>query len=375
MKKKSILLNLSLLFLSLFICFVVAEIGWRFIIFSDSEIFKNQQQAFLYADPYSEDDYWKLQFNLVTKKDTSPTIIKHRTTLCKQNKIYYTRYILLDNYKHVNFTNVNNKRPVLLYGDSFAACYSKNDCFEHILNNDEAFSKKNYLLNYGVGEYGLDQIYLLFKNSVDNYKKPFVVISLMTLDLDRSILSVRGGPKPFFSIENNMLKLHEQPAYSNLESFFSNNKPQIISYFYRRGLYSKAAKKLMPDKLISYLKKEEYYKTKKIQINKKIITEIVEKLKARKIDYVFLVFHPNFIPECGKMNQNVTDWRSTFIRNLLDENSIPYIWSKDIILQNMKDENLSLSEYYDKDGHPNAYQRKLLSQRIKEIVLQGSQRK
>jgi hypothetical protein len=191
----------------------------------------------------------------------------------------------------------------------------------------------------------------------------------MTLDLDRSILSVRGGPKPFFSVENNMLKLHEKPIYPDIESFYSNNKPQIISYFYRRVLYSKVAKKLIPDQLISYLKKENYYKRKKVQINKKIMIEIIKELKARNIDYVFLIFHQNWIRGFGKLNENDTDWRSTFIRHILDENNIPYIWSKDIIFQDMKTENLALSDYFIKDGHPNAYQRKLIAQRIKEFAL------
>jgi hypothetical protein len=316
LKKNSVLINLAILILSLLICFVITEIGWHLIIFSDIEIFKNQKQASLYADPLSEDDYWKLRYTWVTKNEIAERR-KHRgPEKSNLNTKFFTRYILRDKYIHINSKYVKNKRPVLLYGDSFAACYSQDSCFEHILNNDETFSKKHYLLNYGVGGYGLDQIFLLFKNSVSNYNNPFVVISLMTLDLDRSILSVRDGPKPFFTVENNMLKLHEKP----------------------------------------------------IQINKKIIIEIINELKARNIDYIFLIFHPPSIRGIEPLNENITNWRSSFIRNMLD-NNITYIWSKDVILQNMKTENLSMSDYFVKGGHPSAYQRMLISQKIINILI------
>lgn len=241
---------------SIILSFIFIEIIWRIIIFSDIEIFAKQRQPELYADEYVEDDYWKLRFQL-NKKEYLPIFNKAMKANKTQNH-RINKYID-GNFKHTNVEHMKNRRPVLLYGDSFAACYSSDDCFEHILNNDNAFSKKYYLLNYGVGGYGLDQIYLLLKNSIDNYDNPFVVLSFMTLDLDRSCLSFREGPKPFFTIENNILKLNEKPVYSSAESIFFNNKPQIVSYFYRRFIYSKFAKKIIPDKLISYLKREIFF--------------------------------------------------------------------------------------------------------------------
>ena len=98
--------------------------------------------------------------------------------------------------------------------------------------------------------------------------------------------------------------------------------------------------------------------------------EILNELTSRKLDFIFLIFHPDQVRGVGNLNENVTDWRSTFIRDILDESNIPYIWSKDIILQNMKDENLSLNDHFiPGDGHPTTLQKELLAERIKEFVL------
>jgi hypothetical protein len=373
MNKQSYLLKIGLFLLSLVLCFIIAEVAWRIIIFNNIRILESQKKADLYADAYSEDDYWKLQYLFrKSKTDKRKKQIKqkeHRLP-SQRNKELFTRQVLRNTYKHVNFKDVKSRRPVLLYGDSFAACYAQDGCFEHILNNDKTFSKNYYLLNYGVGGYGLDQIYFLFKKSIDNYNDPFIVFSMMTLDLDRSILTVRDVPKTYYTLENDMLTLHERPSpFPDRESFYAKNKPQITSYLYRRILYSSAFNKLMPDQIVSYLKKEDYYKKKKIQINTRIMNEIVKELKLKEMDYVFLIFHPSWIDGVGHLNENVTDWRSSFIRRILEENNIPYIWAKDVIFKNMMGKDISLYDYYIRDGHPSELQKILLAEKIKEIVL------
>ena len=77
-------------------------------------------------------------------------------------------------------------------------------CFEEILNGDPEFSRENYLLNYGVAGYGVDQIYLLFEQSLELYRRPLVVVSLLRTDLDRTILS---DQKPHFEPHEGKLVL------------------------------------------------------------------------------------------------------------------------------------------------------------------------
>lgn len=102
------------------------------------------------------------------------------------------------------------------------------------------------------------------------------------------------------------------------------------------------------------------------------MVEIIKELRSRNLNYVFLIFHPNWIRGVGSLDENAIDWRDTFIKQLLYEHKIPYIWSKDIIFQQIKNDNLSLSDCFIDDGHPSAYQRKNLAERIKEAVLNSN---
>lgn len=365
-KKKSRITNIALFLTTLFLCFIFAEIGIRIILFSEVSFLNNipiiskQRNTHLYADPNSEDDYWRLECKVNKTSCVSP----------KPHPLLgwiIERSAYASNLQHKNAAYIGSRRPVLLYGDSFARCVGT--CFQDILNNDADFSNDYYLLNYGMDGYGLDQIYLLFKTSVDHYRNPLIVISLMTLDLDRSILSYRGAQKPYFIVENSKLKLVENSINTDPAVLLSNNEPQITSYLYRRILFSEFVGKHLPNRFISYLKKENYYKKKKIEVNEKIIVELLNELRSRNLDYVFLIFHPSWTPEArSQYFKDGIDWRDSFLRQKLEEYNVPYIWSKDVIAKS-KQNDRSRNAFYQEDGHPSADFNKLIAEEIKQYVI------
>lgn len=102
--------------------------------------------------------------------------------------------MLDEDLRHQDAGNIGRRRPVLLFGDSFAAGVGDAESFQNILNHDEAFSRDYYLLNYGVSGYGVDQIYLMLQHTLPLYQRTIVIFSLMTFDLDRSILTFREAP-------------------------------------------------------------------------------------------------------------------------------------------------------------------------------------
>lgn len=362
MKKKTWLLNLMLLFVSLFICFIITEISLRILLFgnisflNDIPILAKQRDPSLYADSNSEDDFFNLAFNLNRKSNQGS---------CKRRKIHpllgKIGNFSPDDYLHNNTKFISSRRPILLYGDSFAHGAGNEAFYQDILNTDKEFSQNHYLLNYGVGGYGLDQTYLLFNKSVDLYDNPFVVISLMTEDLDRSSLTHFAGPKPNFKIINNKLVL-ERPLIPDPHNCFLKYPTQINSYIYRRILHSRTAKLLLPNQFISFLKGESHYMQKKITINEKIILQIIKELKAKKLDYIFLIFHHG-----GNLYED--DWRDSFLKQILTENKISYIWSKKIILEH--DEEINAPLFIPGDGHPATAYNKLIAEEIKRHVLKA----
>jgi hypothetical protein len=369
---KKILIKIAVVSVTLIVSFIVAEICFRIVLFSDISIFKNnalvqkQKNSMCYADPNSQDDYWLLQYHLIGERECEGNKDKAHPLLGWTG---WKKLISEDNLIHKNFNSIGNRRPVLLYGDSVTTCVGSQTCFEHILDSDEEFSKGHYLLNYGVGGYGLDQIYLLLKNSINHYKNPFVVIGISAYDMDRSILSVRQGQKPFFRVENGTLKLDDQPILSDPNEFYSTRKPQIKSYLYRRIIRSLFVKKHFPEKLVSFLKRDDYYKRKKIKVNEKIILEIIKEIKDRKLDHLFI-----FFLKCDPQkdcNEKI-DWKTTFERNLLEENTMSYISTRGIIKQKSEGTNLTVDDFYlHNDSHPNMYLNKLVAEEIKSFVMKA----
>ncbi len=327
---------------------------------------EKQKNANLYADAYSDDNYWKLQFQFKLAS------IKENEKIYGQSKIDspigWVYGIDPESYMHAEISQLGTRRPVLLYGDSYARCAPRQDCFQDILNKDEDFSRGRYLLNYGQNGYGVDQIFLLFKNSVDRYKDPFVVISIMPKDLDRSILTFRGRPKPYFTIQDGNLHLNEIPLNAALLDFYSENPVRISSYLYRRALFSGITKKYLPESFISFLKKEDYYIDKKIRINEKIILETIKELRDRDMDFVFLIYHSRY--NSWLTTTDTLDWRDDFLLNLLEENKIPYIWSRRILNNDAKvNRKTKESDYYLSDAHPNSYANRLIAEELKNLII------
>ncbi len=348
MKFKQYLVNVVLVLIALCLSVIILEIGFRIILFSGLSSFGNLRKAANYADHFSDDDYWKL-VHIFGRSAPQP----HPVLGWTNSK--FSR----DTYLHQDIDQMGKRRPVLLYGDSFAGCSREASCFQDILNVDEEFSKDHYLLNYGVGSYGLDQIFLLFQNSVDLYEDPFVVFSFMTFDLDRSLLTVRSGQKPYFRVEDDELILKGMPINANAEEFFSNNPPQIRSYIYRRILYGYA-----PKATVSVLRNDQERINGKKAINEKIIQKAITELRAKELDFVFLIFHPNWPGKSTLSSES--DWRDPFLRKLLQENDVPYIWSKELFQQDTQGKSFML-----RDGHPNSYFNQLIAEEIKRYTLEN----
>lgn len=160
--KKKWLPNFLLLSVSLTCTFIFSEIIFQVLLFSNVSMMNKFRDPGLYAHPFCDDDHWKLRY-LFTGKTKNPP--DRFLGWIKPN-------ISKDIYLHKSVPLLKSRRPVLLYGDSFAKCKQSELCFDEILNSDSDFNKHFYLLNYGVGGYGLDQIYLLFKYSIGNYQNP-----------------------------------------------------------------------------------------------------------------------------------------------------------------------------------------------------------
>ncbi len=340
------------------------------MIFGSIKSFQHLRNPGLYSTENSE-NYWKLyyRFGGSFKPPKNPHPL-----------LGWIGSFNRDTYDHYDMQKAAGKKPVLLYGDSFAQCVDTVQCFEDILNNDPSFSgtghamdnwtvypslsmlprpaagpDDHYLLNYGVGGYGVDQVYMLCSLTVKKFNDPLVVFSIMPTDMDRCILGVRTGQKPYFAEENGQLALKGIPIDSNPARFFEEHGPSITSYMYARFVHSDL------NKFFHLGEGQASTRKKIIDLNKKIILKADSELSALHVRHVFMIFD-NIFNEDG-------NWRTNFLISLFNEHSIPFIYTTELI-----DHDKDFSEYsFDHyiipgEGHPTSHYNRLVAEEIKKFV-------
>lgn len=122
-----------------------AELTLRALPFADTPVNARLRHPGLYADPFSDDDYWILQY--VFKHRRQPPENPHPL-------LGWVGSFDRETYRHDQSAEIAGRRPVLMYGDSFTVCARSEKCFQNILNADDEFARDHALLNYGVGVTG-----------------------------------------------------------------------------------------------------------------------------------------------------------------------------------------------------------------------------
>jgi hypothetical protein len=352
--KKKWLVNIALLLFSTCLALFLAELALRRMIFSSGPAFASLREASAYAiyvknenEDFFNEDYWKL-VEIFSKRNVNRN---------PQHLLGWVSFFDKKTLKHNDEEKLNGRRPVLLYGDSFAQCVESVRCFEDILNSDIDFSSGHYLLNYGVGGYGVDQICLLFEETVEKFENPFVVFSLLTTDMDRSMLSFRDAQKPYFQISDGKLELEGVPITLSSQEYVSQNPPEIRSYLLNRFRNSKLNPfKQSPEKTRAY--REEI-----LAMNELILARVFNQLKDSGLDYVILIFFPEHHP--------LSDWRLAFLRDLCDRYEVPYICDLDIRKADTAFATYDPFRYAIKDdGHPTTYMNELIAMDLKRYILE-----
>jgi len=94
------------------------------------------------------------------------------------------------------------KYTVVVLGDSFTygSWAPDREVWPAIL---QQLDDRLHVINLAVGGYGVDQMYLMLRDTITEYKPRLVVFALISDDLNRSLLSFRECRKPRFVIGNN----------------------------------------------------------------------------------------------------------------------------------------------------------------------------
>jgi hypothetical protein len=353
---KAKLINGVLVVVAIVIALVLSELALRYMLFSGSDAFQSLREPSAYTifprdnnEDFFNDDYWKLVH-----------LFGHRFMVeDPQPLLGWTGRFNKQTLEHSDMARLMGRRPVLLYGDSFAQCVDTTSCFEDILNHDPDFAEGHFLLNYGVGGYGTDQISLLFENTFRKYENPYVIFSLLATDMDRSMLKFRDSSKPYYEIADGKLELKGVPLHLSTDEYVKEHPPAIHSYLLNRFRNSRL--NIFKRKTGKW---EEQYIDQIKQLNYLILKQVVDTLKASGLDFVILLFNPE--------DHQMPDWRLDFLIGFCEDQQVPYICDRDLRLEDASGKTYDPDLYcISGEGHPTSYMNRLIAADLKRCVLEA----
>lgn len=316
--------------------FVCVEVGLRYALFGDGDLAhrlgRSLRKPGLFAHR-GQDDYWKLRYTFRAPE--------HRQMPPEHDPAvgWVNPWVAPRTYEHEGRAALGGRRPVLLYGDSFAECAtSRADCWEGLLERSD-LGGELALLNYGTGGFALDQIFLLFLHSVDLYEDPIVVFSLLVDDdIDRCGLSFRAWPKPRFSLaEDGGLELGD-PVIEGSDAFLEAHPVSIDSYLFA---YLTNGSTLLPATWRNRLTGRGDFTHVK-RLGSGIFEALAVEIERRGLDFFVLLFHGKAVLD----EKRSPDWRDRFVRGELERIGIPYVSSRYRLVEDTLRTRNGVAEYF-----------------------------
>jgi len=335
----------------------VGELVFRLGIAAKISFFRVPDQ---YADELSDDDYWKLHQLWVREGGSTGTgavdpLLGWAPRKTPRNPLG----VITESAAYVpDFAG----RVILCFGDSFMAGAQQLPIADRLPQQLAAVLPQYEVYNFGVGGYGVDQILLRFRTVHPQFAQAVVVIGILTRDLDRSVLTYRGAPKPYFVLEDDRLVLREPAA--DPSRFLLEHPPSIHSYFL--SFLSTRTWRLVETVYGDHIKR----RSAKIAINARIIEEMVGEARAHRLEPIFVIFYVN-------QELHVTSWRERLIKDALSNVSARYVDSKKLFLEASGSERKSTRRFYllPGNGHPNGAGYQLLATELAKVIVESETRR
>jgi len=351
--KTSRLANLLVAAVAVVLTLAALELVYRHLLFGPYAFLAPLRDPLLYADGDCSDAYWllRVRFGAAPGPRNDPLLGHVKPDIAPGV------------YTHRQAAHLNGRRPVLLYGDSFAGCATgPADCFEGLCNADPRFARDHYLINYGVGSYGLDQIYLLYRESVGHYDHPIVIFSFLDGDLDRCVLSLREGQKPYFALKDGRLELKGLPIDMDSQAYFRRRPPDLTSYVLRLAAFRLFRGHLDANAPFSPTRQA------KQELTRALLTEVAADLERRGLRHVFFVFEGLHRPWQRPLN-----WRLSFLQTWFQASGQPHIWARQALEEAVPQADYRWPEYVvsPRDHHPNRRANEIFTARLLAWLWEG----
>lgn len=182
------------------------------------------------------------------------------------------------------------RRPILLYGDSFArGVGARTTRFQGLCERSD-LAADFALLNYGLGGYGTDQTYLLLRATVELYREhdPVVVYSfLVDDDLDRAPMGYKSGVRPRLVPAPDGGVVRVGGPCSSVEEYFERHPTPRLGYAWRLVRQWPH----WPEPWRDVLSGERARIERVHELHRHLFTALKRELDALGVEWFVLVFH------------------------------------------------------------------------------------
>lgn len=214
---------------------------------------KEFKKPLLYADR-SEGIYFKLFLKWGRKHGISDGKITEYVT---DSKLGWIPEITSENplglCTTVSYKVQYNQKSILFYRDSFV--YGETKESDKIPQQLDVLLPDIPVYNFGVKAYGVDQIYLRVKETSSRFSNSYILFGMLLEDMDRCLLDYFYDAKPYFTVEDNHLKINGVPIEDEPSEWLKKNPPRIRSYLMRMMNKKLGFNKVRPKRLKKRLRK------------------------------------------------------------------------------------------------------------------------
>jgi hypothetical protein len=219
--------------------------------------------------------------------------------------------------RHADEARLEDRRPVLLYGTSFARCYALTDCFEELLESS-AEGERLAMLNYATGGYGLDQVLLLIERTIDLHapRQPIVVLAFVVeSDLDRCMMPFFTGPKPYYRRAADGFELVPPDVLDPAQ--FVRRHPPAASWFAR---YLVHGLRLLPEPTRRSLSGMDERIAERRLLWRHLLGRAQQTLQERGLEHFVLLFHAQGAAQRAWRHQDEPE-----LLAFLEDSALPYV--------------------------------------------------
>ena len=222
---------------------------------------------------------------------------------------------------------------VAFYGDSFVA--GATQCEDNVARQLDALLPGDAVLNLGVGGYGTDQVLLRLQRTLAAARPTVVLLGVLTYDLDRALLTVRTGPKPYFVERNGTLAMEGTPLPLDHAAWYADHPPAVGSFFLNAVRLRWELLRAGGDWAEVGVRRADIER-----VNRSILAAAVEETRRAHVPLVAVLFYsPKEVSSPG--------WRETFLKERFASLAVPTVDTKSLLLAAAG----SPAQYYLPDGH------------------------